>query len=316
MPDGVDIAVLHRLHTGESRALGQVFKLAMRFLQIRAITDADPVAARHITVPVAAGDDDLLRVGGDDLFRIDVAEGAGNDVLGHVDAAGKLDHLAEILVAERHAAIIGVTAGALHEHDRLLRIGLFKRIGDLGDGVGAELDEVLGDLFLAGQLAHEAHARLGIFHRLFAEIDVNQRNADLGELFDIACFFGRRLGVDIHQDHVRLQRNGLLDVEGAVLHAAESRQLGNLGIFGEIGGIGFRIGFRQIVAPANDVLERVFLVERSQEINLATFAEDDVRYGHIDLDIAARHILDGDLFGECRPCGGYEKAKGKCRRFG
>ncbi|MNW20592.1 hypothetical protein D3C71_2210660 [compost metagenome] len=64
------------------------------------------------------------------------------------------------------------------------------------------------------------------------------------------------------------------------------------------------------------MLERVFLVERRQEIDLTAFAEDHMRNGHIDFHVAAGHILDGDLFGQCRPRYGYEKAKGKCRGFG
>ena len=94
--------------------------------------------------------------------------------------------------------------------------------------LGAELDEFLGLVFLAEQLADDAHARLGVFHRLFAEVDIDQRDADLAEFFDIASFFRRGLGIDIHDDDVGLQRDRLLDVECAVLHAAKGRQLGDV----------------------------------------------------------------------------------------
>ena len=90
--------------------------------------------------------------------------------------------------------------------------------------------------------------------------------------------------------------DGLLDIERAVLHAAECRQLGHLRIFGEIGVIAFRVGLRQVVAPADDALERRIPVQRGDEIDLPAFAENDVLDRDADLDVATGYILDDDLF--------------------
>ncbi len=55
-------------------------------------------------------------------------------------------------------------------------------------------------------------------------------------------------------DDVGFSVTGLFDIEGAVLHAAEGRDLLNLGKFFEIGVVAVEIGLLEIVAPADDAL--------------------------------------------------------------
>src|SRR5918995_1582921 len=89
----------------------------------------NPVATGHIGFPVGAGNHHVLGISDDDLFGADLPEGRRNDVATDIMATGEFDILAEILCAERQAAILRVTTDPLDEH-----IGAFRLFG--GEDVG------------------------------------------------------------------------------------------------------------------------------------------------------------------------------------
>ena len=159
-------------------------ELAPRFRLVLVGADADPIAAGHIGLPITAGDHDLVRIGGDDLLGVERAEGAGNDLLGDIPPAGHFDELAEIIVAEGHAAIVRIAAGAVDEHGRAFGLGRCDDLGDATDLGGAPGRELLGPLLFAKQLAEQTHARLGMGEGMFPKVDIDHGNAGGGELLD------------------------------------------------------------------------------------------------------------------------------------
>ena len=305
----MDPAALHRRRLDEGRALHQIGELAAGFRHVGTGAEADPAAAGNEAVPIAAGDDHDIGIVGDDPLGVDRAESAGDQRRRQVTAARERDHLAEILVTEGHAAIVGIAAGALDHDERALEIArLGEPVGDQRDLLGAVFDEVLGDLLLAEELADQPHRRLGVFERLLAEVDIDHGDPDRGQFLDQPGLVAGDLGLDVHEQHVGLQRDRLLDVEGAFLHAAEGRQLGDLRIAREIGLVVFGIGLAEIVAPADDALERLVLVERGDEIHLPALAEDDLAHRRLDLDLAADDVGHDDLFGGGRQGGDQKNA--------
>ena len=290
MPDGVKRLVVLSLDPGVGRALGVPGEFVPGLGHVRAGSDADPVAAGRKGFPVGAGDHHMGRVGDDDLLGIQLAEGGGNDAPGDVVATGHLDEQAEVFVAETQAAIVGVAADSLDEHAGTRRVIGLDDVGDAVDLLVAKIDEGLGALFLAEQLAEQAHGRLGVLHRVVAEVDVHHRDAQRVELLDVARIFGGVLRLDIEDDHVRSLGDGLLDVEGAVFKAAEGGDLGDAGKFAQVGVVGVRVGLDQVLAPADDALDRVLRIQRGDQIQLSAFAEDDAPDRQVNLDLAPQQI--------------------------
>jgi hypothetical protein len=113
--------------------------------------------------------------------------------------------------------------------------------------------------------------------------------------------------IDVHEDDVWFQGDCLLDIKGPILHAAEGRQLGDFGVLLEIGVVGFRVGFREIVAPADDMFEWCLPVEGREEVDLPALAENHVLDRRIHLNAASCDVRDGDRVSESRPSRGDEK---------
>jgi hypothetical protein len=309
MPDGVKRAVPVCLDAGISRPPGIGLELACGFRQICARPYPDPAPVRHESFPVGARHDHLVGVGGHHLFGIELAEGPSNDTLRDIVAARHLDELAEVLVSEAQAAVLRVSANAFDEHLRARRPTRVDDAGDAPDLRGTERDKRLCPRFPAEQLADEAHGRLRVLHGIVTEIDVHDGHAKRVELLDVACVLGGPLCFDIHQGHIGLERNGLLDVERAVFKAAERGDAGDPGKLAQVSGIRVRIRLDQILPPADHTLNRIFRVERRNQIKLAPFPQDPAAHRHVHLDLASKQIghrgqggraLTGS--GRCHPC--------------
>ncbi|MNV86077.1 hypothetical protein D3C71_1800810 [compost metagenome] len=84
----------------------------------------------------------------------------------------------------------------------------------------------------------------------------------------------------------------MLDVEGAVLKTAEGRYLGDIGKFAQVGAVGIRVGLDQVLAPADDAFNGVLRIQRGDQVQLATLAEDDPPDRQMNLDLAAQQVGD------------------------
>ncbi|MOA26193.1 hypothetical protein D3C78_1469680 [compost metagenome] len=98
------------------------------------------------------------------------------------------------------------------------------------------------------------------------------------------------LRFDVQDDHVRLLRDRLFDVEGAVFKTAESGNIGDCGKFTQVGRVGIRVGLNQILAPAHDALHRVLCIQGGNQIQLPPLPQDHAPHGHANLDLAPEQI--------------------------
>lgn len=114
-----------------------------------------------------------------------------------------------------------------------------------------------------------------MFERLFAEIDIDDGNADLGQLFLIPGLIRGLLGLKVHDHDIGVQRNGLFDVECALLEAAKGRDVLHLRKFCGIGGIAFGRGLLKIIAPADDTGERIFAIQNCGKENLPALTQNN-----------------------------------------
>ncbi len=194
-------------------------------------TDIDEgrVGAGAVEVaPVRAGHDDEFGIGGDDLLGIDGARVAGEEFGPQIDAAGQLDHLAVIVVAEG-AAAIAEARGAVHEDQRLFGIGLGQNIGDAG-GLGVpEIDDLLGALLAVEELTEQVQAGLGVFEDVLAEVDIDELDADLVEHLLELDLVGGGLVADGEDHDVRGEVDHGLGLQGAVGEIAQERDVGGRG---------------------------------------------------------------------------------------
>ena len=293
MPDGVEGLRALGLDTGIGGALGVPRQLGSGLGHVGTRPHADPVPTRGKRLPVGAGDNDLVGVGHDHLFGVQLAKGGGNNAFGDVVAAGHLHEQAEVFIAKTQAAVIGVATDPLDKHGRARRLLRGNHVGHAADLLVAKRNEILGPLLFAEQLAEQAHGRLGVGHRLVAKVHVHHRDAQGIELLDIARILGGMLRLDIEDDHVGALRDGLLDIEGAVFKTAEGGDLGDGGKLAQVSVIGVWVGLDQVLAPANDPFNRVLRVQRRHQVQLAALAKNHPLHRQLDLDLAPKQIGDG-----------------------
>ena len=313
VPDRVDLAVRHRLDAGEAGAFHQRGQLGPRRLRVRSGADAHPGPAGHVGLPVAAGHDDLVRVRGDDLLGVDRAEGAGDEGGRHVVAPRQLHEGAEVAVAEGHAAILRVAAGAFDEDQRPVEVGLRRdHVGDAGDLVLVEGVELRRALLLAEDLADDLHRPRGVLERLLAEVDVDDGDADLGQLLLVAGLVRGGLRLEVQDHHVGVERHGLFDVEGAVLEPAEGGDIGDLVKLLGVERVAFRRGLQQVVAPADHPPEGILAVQHGSKEDLAPFAQDDAVGGAVQRDLPPGDVGQGDGLGQRE--GGQKRQRGRAKQ--
>ncbi len=105
-----------------------------------------------------------------------------------------------------------------------------------------------------------------------AEIDIEHRNIKGRQLLDVLCFLVCLFRFKIEKDDIRFLDDGGFYIDETAFMALEGGQLRERREFVEILSVGRGISFDQIVAPGDDTLKRVFLVERSDQIELAPFS--------------------------------------------
>ncbi len=205
MPDGVDIAVVRHRQGFKSIAHHQLLKTRGSLGDIGTRTDADPFAHGIVILPVSAGHHHHIRLAGDNLFRVNGAEGARDQIFSDVTTARNLDHLTKVLIAKRHAALVAVAACTVNHHFRAVAGKVLQTRGDKVNLLLAEGDNFLGTRRFVHQFAHDADTFLRIHHRRFAEIDKHHRHAYCLQFFNQLAFIGGGFRFQIHQHQIGLQ---------------------------------------------------------------------------------------------------------------
>ena len=203
----------------------------------------------------------MIRVGSNNLFRVQVAETVRNDALGNIATASQGDIVAKVGRAKAHAALVGVATGPVNKHAGALWVRFGDDIGYPCQLCLGKLDELFRRFFIVHDLADDAHGGNGVFNRVFAKIHIDDGNAELCQLVVVGGVFCGGFGLDVHQHYVRIKRSGLLYVKSAVFKAAKGGDRFNLWEAFGVTGIVVGIRLRKVFAPTDHVGKRSFRFE-------------------------------------------------------
>ena len=244
-----------------------------------------------LLLPLAAGGDDVLGVGGDDLLEGERALLAGQVAVGDVGAAGGGDDRTEVRGGVGGTGLVDAGA-APQESGGLGGQGLHLR----HDGVDlllVEGDEGLGLLALVEEIAHEGDRGDGVLDRVASEVGDDVLDLLAVQLLKVALLLRGVVDVQGHDEDVGLVLHQGLNGQAVLGDGADGRQLGGLGgdrhdLLVEVGG-----GLLEVLAPGHHLVDGVGLVEEGEGVDVAGLAQDDVLRLGVEGDLAADDV--GDL---------------------
>lgn len=127
-----------------------------------------------------------------------------------------------------------------------------------------------------------------------AEIDIEDGDIHLRQFLDISGILVGAHRFQIQQDDIGFLDGCGFNVDQTAFVSLECRHLGKVGEFIQILAICRRVGFDQIAAPGGDRANRVFQIERSNQIKLPAFAQKHALDRNLDLNLTPGNIGHGD----------------------
>ena len=293
MPDSVVTARLDGLQLAPARSLTpQFLQPAAGIGRLGEITQAHEIAVRTIGEPVGSGPDDDVRVGDNDLLRIDLAAPTWDQIGSEIDSAGTLDQQAQVGPTESPATDFrGLDPGrGVHENDGFFFLKLSDAGIDQVDLLQVEVHHLLRPFFLAQEAAEQVGAGHGIFQRFLAIVDHDHWNANLVQLLEHAGFTRPFQAAEVEGHDVRVERDGLLDAELAAIRTAEFGDTFDIWEYLHIFGVCVAIKTAEVIAPTDDLVERISRLESRDDVDLAGLTEDDAFNRSLNRDRASGHV--------------------------